>query len=151
MDGQYPALKGRIVMDDEMDWIDDGPVLRPYALTGGRTPPPAADFDLLAIVTTTAAAAWPEEPATRAAGRPSADVFLPTGLGPEHHRILDLARRPRRLVELAAEVTLPLGVVRLLLSDLHARDLLTVHPPAPAPLTHDPSLLHEVLKGLQAL
>ncbi|GII62909.1 hypothetical protein Skr01_29940 [Sphaerisporangium krabiense] len=169
MDAQHPTLKGRIVMDDdEMDWIDDGPVLRPYALTGGRTPPAASDFDLLAIITATGGMAATggdtpngrahttgvpaparEASATRAAPPPG--VFPPTGLGPEHHRILHLTRRPRRLVELAADVNLPLGVVRLLLSDLCSHDLLTVHSPAPAALAHDPSLLHEVLKGLRAL
>ncbi|RCG30168.1 DUF742 domain-containing protein [Sphaerisporangium album] len=118
---------------EDPQWIDDGPVLRPYALTRGRTPPPATSFDLLCLIVST-------------------EVEPPVGadLGPEHHRLLRLVRRARRLVELAADTDLPLGVLRLLLTDLQTHDLITAHPPATT--AHpDPALLHEVLKGLQAL
>ncbi|MEU9887886.1 DUF742 domain-containing protein [Sphaerisporangium sp. NPDC051011] len=121
-------------MTEEPQWIDDGPVLRPYALTRGRTPPPASSFDLLALIVSTTT----DEPP---AG---------TDLGPEHLRLLHLVRRARRVADLASDLNLPLAVTRLLLSDLQSRNLITVRPPAMDKIP-DAALLHEVLKGLQAL
>ncbi len=85
-------------------WLDReaGPVVRPYALTQGRTlPSGGASFGLIDVVVATS-------------GRPS-EHFRP---GPEHRRILSLCRRPTPVVDLTSEIDLPLGVVRVLLGDL---------------------------------
>ncbi|MBT2210946.1 MULTISPECIES: DUF742 domain-containing protein [Actinomadura] len=127
-------------MPDEPDdlWVDEmaGPVVRPFAVAGGRTRQSGADdLDLIAIVTT--------------AEVPMPD---PSTLGPEDERILELCLRPRSVAELAADLSLPVGVVRVLLSDLLRRALVTVdRPAATATGRPDPRLLKEVIDGLRAL
>jgi len=81
-----------------------GPVVRAFALTGGRARTSTA-FDLLAHVVATDTA------------RP-----LLAGLAPELRDILSYADRPVSVAEVASHVDLPLGVVRVLLSDLLERD-----------------------------
>ena len=95
-------------------WFDReaGPVVRPYALTKGRTlPSGGASFGLIDVV-------------VAANGRPS-EHFRP---GPEHRRILSLCRRPTPIVDLTSEIDLPLGVVRVLLGDLTSEGMLRVLP-----------------------
>src|ERR1700679_842805 len=84
-------------------WLDAeaGPVVRPYALTRGRTRPSGEAFDLVATVLTTQA---------RIAG--------PGALGPEHFSVMQLAQVPTTVVDIPSDVDLPLGVVRILLADL---------------------------------
>ncbi|MEO3809302.1 DUF742 domain-containing protein [Sphaerisporangium sp. B11E5] len=119
-------------MDGE--WIDDVPVVRPFALARGRTPPPASSFDLLSLIVATGAGA-PED----------------AGLGPEHRRLLTLVRRSRPLVEVAADLDLPLGVLRLLLADLRDEGLIQARPPEPPGPVPRADLLREVIQGLRAL
>ncbi|GAA1264467.1 DUF742 domain-containing protein [Sphaerisporangium rubeum] len=120
-------------MDGE--WIDDVPVVRPFALAGGRTPPPASSFDLLTLVVATGV------------GVPEAA----TGLGPEHRRLLTLVRRSRPVAEVAADLDLPLGVLRLLLADLRDQGLIRSRAPKPSGSTPRADLLREVLDGLKTL
>ena len=120
-------------------WLDQnaGPVVRPYALTGGRTTPDAGEvLDLVAIIS-----------ATDTGGRES-DQF---DLSPEDRLILSLCRRPVTVTDVAAGTELPLGVVRVLLADLITRGRIAVLPqrrPGDQPST---DLLKEVLHGLRAL
>jgi hypothetical protein len=116
-------------------WLDQdaGPIVRPYALIGGRTRPSGESFDVVSMVT-----------AVR--GSP-ADI---DGLEPEHLALLRLCRLPTSVADLAADLDLPLGVVRILLSDLWQRRLIAVHHPAPTRLA-DPQLLREVADGLRRL
>jgi len=97
----------RQVPDDH--WLDReaGPVVRPYALTGGRTRPRGETVDLLAIVTSTVG------------GQPLDRILLE----PEHLRVPQLCRRPLPVADLASDLDLPLGVVRILLSDMRERGL----------------------------
>ncbi|MEU8262413.1 DUF742 domain-containing protein [Micromonospora sp. NPDC048999] len=119
------------------EWLDAaaGPVVRPYTLTGGRVRPPVDGFDLVAFVLAT--------PATDAAGLP--------GLQPEHRRLVELARTPAVLADLAAGLDLAVGVVRVLLGDLIARGLVTVHQPPAAVHLPDDNILKAVVSGLRAL
>jgi len=119
--------------DDE--WLDReaGPVVRPYAVTGGRTRPSGEAFDLVTMVT-----------AVRGI-RPDVD-----DLGPEHLALLRLCRLPTSVADLAADLDLPLGVVRILLSDVRERRLIAVHQPVPTRL-NDPHLLRQVADGLRRL
>ena len=82
-----------------------GPVVRPYTLTGGRVRSAVDDFDLVAFVL---------------AGS-DVDAASHRHLQPEHRRLVALARRPVSVAELAAELDLAVGVVRVLLGDLLAR------------------------------
>jgi hypothetical protein len=117
-------------------WLDReaGPVVRPYALTQGRTlPSGGASFGLIDVVITTSE-------------RPS-EHFRP---GPEHRRILRLCRRPIPVVDLTSEIDLPLGVVRVLLGDLTSEGMLRVVSTQKQPAT-DERLLRMVLDGLESL
>jgi hypothetical protein len=103
----------------------DETVVRPFALVGGRTGAGRADFDLIAIIQRApSSAAW-------------------TGV-PEHDAIL--AAAPRTVAELAADLDLPIGVVRVLLADLLQNGLIVVR--RPAPFTR---VIEEVIDGLHAL
>lgn len=122
-------------------WLDrdSGPVVRPYALTGGRTEPDGGEvLDLVAVVVAVDA----PEPA---------DDSDPVALTPEHRRILSLCRNPVTVADLASDIALPLGVVRVLLADLLLTERLTVLPQRPADEQPSAALLKEVLHGLRAL
>lgn len=118
------------------EWFDEaaGPIVRPYAMTGGRTRPSRVDFDLIAVVVT-------------------ADVphLAADGLGPEHNSILDGCRHPLSVAEVASQMDLPLGVVRVLLGDLLDRALIVVRDPSPVDTMSNESVLKEVIHGLRAL
>jgi hypothetical protein len=121
-------------------WFDDeaGPVVRPYAMTRGRTTSVAQHrLDLIAVVLT--------EPD---AGDPDADATL----SPEHVEIVGLCRdTPQSVAEIAAELDLPIGVVRVLIGDLvHAQFIHVTRPVPPAELP-DESILRDVINGLRAL
>src|SRR6266403_549575 len=77
-------------------WLDEeaGAVVRPYALTRGRTRPTGGKLDLIALIT-----------AVR-------DVQVSEfGLGPEHRALLRICRRPTSVADLAADLDLPVGSV----------------------------------------
>ena len=113
---------------------DAGPVVRPYALTKGRTLPSGGEsFDLIDVVVATSDRV-PEQ-------------FRP---GPEHRRLLSLCRRPTPIVDLTSEIDLPLGVVRVLLGDLTSEGMVRVLATQKQPMT-DERLLRMVLDGLESL
>jgi hypothetical protein len=121
--------------DDQ--WLDAeaGRVVRPYALTRGRTRPSGAAFDLVATVTAT-----------------GAQVRDPGLLGPEHFSVLQLAQVPVTVVDIASDVDLPLGVVRILLADLRQLGLVIIQAPVSMRAASiDRSTLREVLHGLRGL
>ncbi|MEV7419519.1 DUF742 domain-containing protein [Streptomyces sp. NPDC089919] len=121
-------------------WFDDeaGPVVRPYAMTRGRTSGTGRHrLDLIALVVAEAAEADPVWEAT---------------LSPEHTDILGLCRtRSQSVAELAAGLDLPLGVVRVLIGDLVDDELVHVTRPVPPAELPDESILREVINGLRAL
>ncbi|MGC0333335.1 hypothetical protein RKD23_006325 [Streptomyces sp. SAI-170] len=121
-------------------WFDDeaGPVVRPYAMTRGRTRHAAQHrLDLIAVVVTEPHAGDPEKDPT---------------LSPEHSDIVALCRKaPQSVAELAAELDLPIGVVRVLVGDLVDRDLVHVTRPVPPAELPDESILRDVINGLRAL
>lgn len=126
-------------MDTGGRWLDRdlGPVVRPYALTGGRTEPAGGEvLDLVAVVV---------------AGRLVAADDDPMSLSPEHRKILGLCQRPVTVADVASDTALPLGVVRVLLADLLLQDRVTVVPQRPDGEQPSADLLKEVLHGLRAL
>jgi len=116
---------------------DSGPVVRPYAVTGGRTEPADGEvLDLIAVVVSTGRAA-------------TSDDHPP--LTPEHRRILGLCEQQVTVADLAAEIALPVGVVRVLLADLIAQGAITVVRERPTAKRTQNDVLQEILNGLRAL
>ncbi|WP_447036183.1 DUF742 domain-containing protein [Streptomyces sp. DSM 118878] len=122
-------------------WFDDeaGPVVRPYAMTRGRTTSPGQHrLDLIAVVI--------------AEAQPSGDHEADQTLSPEHVDIVDLCRdTPQSVAELAAELDLPIGVVRVLIGDLVDDELVHVTRPVPPAELPDENILRDVISGLRAL
>jgi hypothetical protein len=120
----------------EPEWLDEeaGPIVRPYALTQGRARSSGDHFDLIAMVTSTGTKPPKEFP-----------------ISPEQQRILEFAAGSATVADVAAEIDLPLGVVRVLLGDMQDHGLIRVRPPAQvAPLPNE-RILKEVINGLRAL
>ncbi|MEU5042418.1 DUF742 domain-containing protein [Streptomyces griseorubiginosus] len=127
--------------DQGSQWYDGeaGPLVRPYAMTGGRTKPgpTGVRFDLIALVTLDAGALGPGED---------------SALGPEHRALIDLCRiETQSVAELGAGADLPVGVVRVLLGDLLELGCVTVSRPVPPAQLPDERILREVIEGLRAL
>jgi len=120
---------------NEERWLDAeaGPVVRPYALTQGRTRHTGESFDLVATVMAT---------------RTLAD---PGSLAPEHISVLQLARVPTTVADIASDVDLPLGVVRIILADLRELGLVVIRTPVVMAERIDKHTLREVLNGLRGL
>ncbi|MFD8519459.1 DUF742 domain-containing protein [Streptomyces capillispiralis] len=113
--------------------VDTGDPDRLYTVTGGRS---RADdsFDLVTLIV-------------------SESGPVP-GMQSEHVRILELCRHPTAVVEVAAELGLPITVVRILLGDLLDTGRITARHPRAAPSVAslpDSALLQEVLHGLRNL
>jgi len=116
-------------------WYDDeaGPIVRLYAITGGRTEAPAGDFTLSTIVQ--------RVPGTAPGGE----------LSLAESTIVRLAERPLSVSEIAARLGLPLGPVRVILGDLRDAGLVTVPRSRDAAERPSMSLLEQVLGGLNSL
>jgi len=117
-------------------WFDQeaGPVVRPYAVTRGRTlPSGGAWFGLIDIVVET--------------GERTSGGFRQS---PEHRRILRLCRHPIPVVDLTSEMDLPVGVVRVLLGDLTEAGMVRIIPAQREP-EPDQRLLRTMLDGLESL
>ncbi|MPZ26159.1 MAG: DUF742 domain-containing protein [Micromonosporaceae bacterium] len=120
---------------------DDLPsgLVRPYAVTGGRTHP-RLEIALESLVETTV--------------RGRSGGAINGGFGREHEQIAALCDgQLQSLAEIAARMKLPLGVARVLIADLAADGLVAVYEPA---LLNDneavgTELLERVLSGLRRL
>jgi hypothetical protein len=114
---------------------DEEPLIRPYAMTGGRTRP-RYQLAIEALVSTTAA---PDRIGT---------------LLPEHQRICGLCMEIKSVAEISALLSIPLGVARILVADLAESGLVAIHQPAAGGEsggTPDVTLLERVLSGLRKL
>ncbi|WP_259407725.1 DUF742 domain-containing protein [Streptomyces akebiae] len=115
--------------------------VRPYSLTGGRT-----RFGHVLLVETFVAVL--EAPAERPK---LANGSLNTKVMPEMRAIVELCRRMRTVAEIAALLKMPLGVVRVLLSDLADQGKIRVYGTGHGPGQPDRALLERVLSGLRRL
>lgn len=116
-----------------------GRLVRPYTLTGGRTGVGLPTLALEALVAVT-----------------------PVGLRMRHRfrmeaaEIMSLARKETAVIELAAMLDVPIGVVRVLVADLRDQGAVTVtDPPSQRPggfgeMAHI-DLLEKVLDGIKSL
>ncbi|MFJ9455623.1 DUF742 domain-containing protein [Kitasatospora sp. NPDC101447] len=137
-----PHPRNPLAAAHQARWYDDeaGPLVRPYTMTRGRTGAGQQQLDLIAVVVSD----LPDPALAPDAPEPPA--------GPEQARILALCRgTPLSVAELAAELDLPVGVVRVLLGDLLAAGLIRVKRPVPPALLPDERILQEVIHGLRAL
>ena len=117
-------------------WYDAeaGPVVRPYAIVGGRTRPTGGSFDVVAMVS--------------ASQRAQPD---PASLEPEHMTVLGRCRRPVSVADLASETSLPIGILRILLADLREQGLVVIRRPVQPDQMPDQKLLRRVADGLRRL
>ncbi|MEV1290526.1 DUF742 domain-containing protein [Micromonospora sp. NPDC049679] len=117
-----------------------GALVRPYAVTRGRTRP-RLEIALEALVETTVRG--------RSAGGGKG------GGGREHQYIAALCDgRLQSLAEIAARLQLPLGVARVLIADMATEGLVAVYEPTSLEDTNDAvgtELLERVLSGLRRL
>ncbi|MFE4589888.1 DUF742 domain-containing protein [Streptomyces laurentii] len=116
--------------------------VRPYSLTGGRT-----RFGHVLLVETFVAAleAAPEYKVLTDGGAAA------RGLMPEMRAIVELCRRMRTVAEISALLKMPLGVVRVLLSDLADQGKIRVYGTGHGTDRPDRALLERVLSGLRRL
>jgi len=114
-------------------WYDDeaGPLVRPYAVTRGRTRGPTLSLQLITLVV-----------ATGTITRESRAL-----LGPEHLQILSLCHYPTSVAELSAHLGLPLSIVKILIGDLVDMRLVATRSAA----MPDPHVLQAVLNGIRRL
>ena len=109
------------------------PLVRPYAMTGGRTRP-RYHLAIEALVSTSV------EPARL------------YGQLPEHQRICQLCYEMKSVAEVSALLSIPLGVARILVADLAEAGLVAIHQPGhegePGGQP-DVTLLERVLSGLR--
>ena len=106
--------------------------VRPYTLTGGRT---RTRYSLLVETMISV---------------PQYDAEFSATLLPESHSLYEHARRPVSLAELSALLTIPLGVVRVLVSDLAADERILIHPTGDS-YRYDNDILERILDGLNKL
>ncbi|MFF7012532.1 DUF742 domain-containing protein [Streptomyces fimicarius] len=115
--------------------VAHNPLVRPYAMTGGRTRP-RYQLAIEALVSTTA------------------DPSRLQGQLPEHQRICRLCIEIKSVAEISALLSIPLGVARILVADLAEAGLVAIHQPGgdeAAGGQPDVTLLERVLSGLRKL
>lgn len=113
---------------------ETGSLVRPYTRTGGRT---RTDYDLaIEALISTSDRGWELEEA----------------LLPEHRTICELCMDTRSVAEVAANLRLPLGVVRVLIGDMAGLGLVVIHSSGMV-VGDRPSMdfLERVLSGLRRL
>ena len=120
---------------DASAWLDAdaGPVVRSFAITGGRTRAGMV-FDLLTHVV--AAESGPT---------------IAAAMAPEHREIVDRARRPVSIAELAGHLNRPLGVVWVLVADLYDAGAVSLDTPAASGRRPGDRILSAVIDGLRSL
>jgi hypothetical protein len=114
--------------------MDPSRRVRPYTMTGGRTRPQHDELELETLVTATARAAelWPS-------------------LSLEQQSLTSLCQDVVSIAEVAAQLAMPVNVVRILVGDLADEGLILVHHTEQGQTRPDVALLERVLYGLRAI
>jgi hypothetical protein len=121
---------GAILQEDDADAT--GRLIRPYAMTGGRT---GADCDSIGLEAQIQAN-------TRASSHLGAYRW-------EAAKVVDLVQSPMALIEIAARLQIPIGVARVLVADLVSDGAVMLH--IPEKTQSFASLLERVLDGVRNL
>lgn len=116
---------------DADDGDDTGRLIRPYAITGGRTGG-ETQIDLESQI----------QANTRASHHLGAYRW-------EAAKVIELVQTPMALIELAARLEIPVGVARVLVADLIADGAVVLH--TPVTTQNFGSLLERVLDGVRNL
>jgi hypothetical protein len=124
---------------DTADALAAGRLVRPYTMTGGRTGRDLPQIALEAQVVSTRA------------GLENRHLYRF-----EAARIIDMAQRQLALVELAAHLDVPVGVVRVVTADLARRGAIQIMDPPTGMTTgldgyQYTTLLRKVLDGIKSL
>lgn len=120
------------VEEHDVDMGDEtGRLVRPYAMTGGRTGA-EVDISLEAQI----------QSSTRASHHLGAYRW-------EAAKLIEIVETPMALIEIAARLEIPIGVARVLVSDLVDDGAVVVH--VPQKTQNYTSLLERVLDGVRNL
>jgi hypothetical protein len=133
-----PGGDERVGGDDGGATERDGRTYRPYLLTGGRTRSIGRDIPIEALVVTRpgpVSAFGPRRPVT-------------AGLGDEQRRIIEACRSPLAVAEIAVLLGVPLGVARVLVSDLAVTGHVEV---CETVLRDERDLLRRLIAGVRAI
>ncbi|MFJ8819613.1 DUF742 domain-containing protein [Amycolatopsis thermoflava] len=118
-------------------WFDDaaGPLVRPYAVTRGRTSDVRHGLDIITLVV---------------AVRSASEARL---LEPEYGEIVRMCQSALSVAEVSAKLRLPLVVTKILIGDLINDGYLIFRSPPPLNRTGAPdiNLLQAVLNGIRKL
>jgi hypothetical protein len=117
--------------DDDPD-LETGNVVRPFVVTGGRTHPTDERLRVETLIT----------------AAPSA---LSAQLSFERRHIVEICQRPLSVAEVASSLGVPIGVVRVLIADLIAEGLVTVHDHLGFTDYPSRSILERISEGVRAL
>ena len=132
---EQPALPS---VPAEPEWVEvdrSHSIVRPYAWTGGRTET-AYDLPIEALISTNRATLQ------RIGSRMTQD----------HRSVTDLCLSTRSVAEVAALLSLPLGVARIVLGDMASAGMVTVHrTQTSAGYEPDLAMMERVLIGLRNL
>lgn len=104
-------------------------LVRPYVITGGRTRATTSDLAVETVVTT--------------AARTDA-----SGLGFERGKIAQLCLEPLSIAEISSHLDVPLGVSRVLVTDMVSEGLLDSHARSDG---YDVELIEALIEGIRAL
>ncbi len=121
---------GSILYEDDAD--ETGRLIRPYAITGGRTGTDGETIGLEAQI----------QANTRASSHLGAYRW-------EAAKLIELVQVPTALVEVAARLEIPIGVARVLVADLVRDGAVVVHVPHRS--QSFTSLLEKVLDGVRSI
>ncbi|MEV4241496.1 MULTISPECIES: DUF742 domain-containing protein [Nocardia] len=120
---------GHSLFDEEA-----GPLVRPYAVTRGRTTGPGRNLDMLTLVVTA-----PDPPELRRAE-------------PEYAEIIRMCRVAQSVAEVSAILALPLAVTKILVGDLIDEGQLHFRTPKPTDEgSSDVTVLQAILDGIRKL
>lgn len=111
---------------------EESSLVRMYAVTGGRTAP-SAGLAMEALISSATSAR------------------LGLSYVREYRAISELCRQVRSVAEISALLGIPLGVARVLISDMEAEGLVRVHRPRAEAGGPDLATLERVLSGLHRL
>jgi Protein of unknown function (DUF742) len=107
---------------------------RLYIVTGGRSRVDESSIDIVSLIVS--------------------ECDPTPGMQSEHVKILRMCHSPTAVVEISAELGLPVSVVKILLCDLLDTGRITARHPSVAPVKDklpDPQTLKQVLLGLEKL